>query len=498
MTVVGIGAGQILLRSCRSRGAPGGSLTFGTVAGGWFTVALLGAVPIWFTAVLGPGEGEAARAYGTFVDALFEGMSGFTSCGLSMSSRSDLLPVSLQWWRSIMQWVGGIGVIALALLLTEPAEAGHDLLDREGDLGNRSRVSLKRTLMRVWLLYSGYTVALVVGFLFSGVPPWEAVNHGMSGISTGGFDITGRSMRDYTGGSRAIALTGMIIGATSFRVHTLFWVRRDWRRAGQNTQLRWMLAIIGLGFLVLVGCVSWTVETRLSDVAFQWITALTTCGYMTSDLSMWPNGPLLVLMAGMLVGGASGSTAGGLKLMRVAWIGKGLVGRLRELSSRPTSRVPHREDGREVVGEVARQRIRSAALLLALWLLVLFAAGVIMLSELPDEPSLHVLFETVSALATAGLSTGMTGGDFPTTAKLTLIIVMWMGRLEITAVLVLLLGRPLFSFDSIRFAPPSATIDDEHDHPGFDKFGRGPAQLLHRLRRPEGGTPGRGHCRKEV
>jgi trk system potassium uptake protein TrkH len=179
-------------------------------------------------------------------------------------------------------------------------------------------------------------------------------------------------------------------------------------------------------------------EGQLEHLAFQWISAVCTCGFASTGLSGWATGALLLILVAMTVGASSGSTAGGIKLNRAAWIGKGLVARAWPECMKPGA-VLHSD--RESIGEdEATRRIVSAALLLVLWLLTLLVGALLLLALMPQEPPLHVLFEAASALGSVGLSSGVTDRQMLDAAKLVLIVLMWMGRLEMTAVFVLLLS----------------------------------------------------------
>lgn len=384
------------------------------VALGWVLAALLAAVPFGVTGAL--GASPAVSVFADPVNALFESMSGLTSTGLTVAPDAGDLPRALQWWRSLLQWIGGVGILYFALALV-PDE--HDDT-HEPELAEemKARTSGPR-LGAIWGIYLAYTVASVLAFRAAGMPYWEAVNHGMTGIATGGFTVTGDSFAGYGRGVHLVGMVVMLLGAISFGVHYAVLLRGRFSHLARDVQNRLLFGLLvagglGLGLaLRLAG-----VDVPFADVAFQWASALLTAGFSTQEVASWGAVSLLVLVAGMFVGGASGSTAGGLKQQRAARLLRGLV---------PSGRTPRATAAR-------RQLARLTGAL---------ALGTLLLVVLGGVGWLDALFEATSALGTVGLSVGVTGADLPVGGRLVLVALMWVGRLEVAAVLALLAwGRP--------------------------------------------------------
>jgi trk system potassium uptake protein TrkH len=378
----------------------------------WLAAALLAAIPF---AVVGlAGDGAATRVFADPDNALFESMSGLTSTGLTVSSDPSALPHALQWWRSILQWVGGIGILYFALALV-PTE--HDGTHRP-ELGEEMSTRGKGArLLAIWGIYVGYTALAILAFWAAGMPLWEAVNHGLTGIATGGFTVTADSFASY---GRTIHLVGgvvIVLGAVSFGVHYAVLLRGQYGRIFRDEQNRLMALLLvagGGGLALAVGAAGG--EVPFADIAFQWASALLTAGFSTDDVARWGSWPLLLLILGMFVGGASGSTAGGLKQRRAVHLVRGLLG--------------------------AERASRLAPALYQLFRLALtLAVGTALLVLLGGVGWYDALFEATSALGTVGLSVGVTGADLPVGGRLVLIGLMWAGRLEVAAVLALL-ARP--------------------------------------------------------
>ncbi|MEM6288717.1 MAG: potassium transporter TrkG [Bacteroidota bacterium] len=369
----------------------------------WALAPLLVALPFWTAGVSATASGATA-AYGSPLNALFEAVSALTSTGLTVTTDAGDLPRSLQWWRSLLQWVGGVGVLYLALALVPEAGVASHRAELDAEMGSERALG-QRDLVGVWALYTSYTGMTILAFVVTGMPLWEAVNHGMTALATGGFDVTGTSFAAYGPAARTVCAVAMVLGAVSFGVHLAVVVRRRVRVAGADRQVR-----LGAGLLVAGSLALWASASgvlSLGDAAFQWTSALATAGFSTTSLNAWGPVPMLVLVGAMVVGGSSGSTAGGFKL-----------GRLVALAS-PEG--PRRA--------ALRQLGRVAAAL---------AAGTVLLVVLTEAAPLAALFETASALSTVGLTAGVTGPELEPGGRLVLIGLMWMGRLEIAAAIALL------------------------------------------------------------
>ena len=409
-----------------------------TVALVWLLMGVVCGLPLYLTAQLSPAGSEAARTYGTFINAFFEGMSGVTSCGLTLSARPDLLPSAIQWWRSLCEWVGGVGVVVLMLLLIEPAEHNYTFYRAEARQWRLKQTSLRHTAGRIWTIFAGLTVLSVIALHSTGAPWWEAVNHGMTAIATGGFTIRADSFQQVEAAVRFCAMLFMVLGVVSFRSYSRLLYDRvpPWRHA---TQIRWLAALLLAGGAAVVAVTRIEPhEVPIERALFQWVSALGTCGFSAVDLSGWGPAALVLLMLGMIVGGASGSTTGGIKIARVVWLCKNSVKHLQNRMRDSDTLESYRFNGQSVSSQEAIKRIRYAALLAGLWVVALTTGWLVMLLALPRATPVHLLFECASALGSVGLSTGITEAQMPAAAKLCLTMLMWLGRLEIISAVMLL------------------------------------------------------------
>ncbi len=424
------------------RGAGEARLKHGLIiaAVGWLVVSALGALPLWLvSAALSGGD----LPYADLTSAFFEAVSGFTGTGLTMATRPDLLPRTLQWWRSFMEWVGGMGVIVLMItLIAGPGMTAANLYVSEAR-GEKIHPSVLSTVRTMWWIFVLYTFLAVAGLWGAGMPLWDAVNHAMTGIATGGFSIWPESIGRYNSVAiELVVILAMIAGSISFVVH-YHTLQRGPRTLLFDVQTRaLLLMLLGGTALLAVGHLGRVpAGSAFRGGAFQFISAMTCTGFQTVPPGAWPDASKLILIAGMVIGGAAGSTAGGIKVMRFLLLVRGARWQLKRLARSPDAVIPLRL-GRQTLPEpVAFRRIGEAAILATLWLFFLIL-GTLLLSRFvsPDVRLADLLFEVASAQGNVGLSVGITGPTMPTAAKLVLCFNMWVGRLEIIPVLMLLRG----------------------------------------------------------
>jgi len=366
----------------------------------------------------------------TFIDGLFEALSGFTTTGLSVLDPARL-PETLLFFRSYMQWIGGAGIIVLSLaILLRPGGAAFRLYSAEFGEENLvgSVVATARIVLRIYLIL---TLLNYVAFLAVGMGPFAGLLHALSTISTGGFSPWPDSIAHYH--STAVGLVTILfmwIGATSFPLWYL--ARREGvKRFLADRQVHYLLGLSALGGLLLLLGLGFTARNIVPGL-FQAASALSTTGFSTVGQRGLAAGAKLVTIILMIIGGATGSTAGGIKLFRLIT----LLGLLRWLFLRPLlpkeAKIPIKYGG----GGVSDRELKAITGFILLYLAILIiAALILMLSGYSFADS---LFEAASAQGTVGLSVGITSPTMPTLAKSVLMLLMWLGRLEIVPVLIAL------------------------------------------------------------
>lgn len=391
----------------------------------WLAVSALSALPYVVGLPIAP------------IDAMFESLSGFTGTGMSVLS-VDQLPHYLQFWRSLSQWIGGVGVIVLLLSILPPRQGALELYYSESR-DQKLLPNVRATARAIWSIYLSYTLVAVGLLWLGGVPGWQAINHGMTAIATGGFAITDDSLVHATPVAKLLYLPIMIAGAISFYAHYhAVAQRRPVRALAGTSEQRLFWAVVIFGALALVADNYVLYQARWLDSVLQWTSAVTTTGFQSVDLAHWHAGTLFVLSLVMLVGATAGSTGGGLKMQRIVLLYKSIVWTLADITRRPHEIVRFTFDGQALDKADAAARVRAATTLIYAWFLVTAIGVVIFAHCLPEDTPLQVpVFDVVSAQSNVGLTAGGVGPKLPIVGKITLMAIMWMGRLEIVPVMVL-------------------------------------------------------------
>ncbi len=439
MALLSVGTGQLFFHIFKGGEETSKGFSVILVALAWLIISLFGTLPFYGISLTAPPDVYAQLpVFRTLINSFFESVSGFTGTGLTMLDDPSEIPYTLQWWRSFSEWIGGIGVIMLASLLLKLNHDEERLYNAETRNWHIEDAPLTATIQKIWWIYIGYTFISILLFYFSGMPFWESLNHGMTTLGTGGFSVTSNSFTDYSTQIKAIAVGVMVMGAIAFKIHYLLIFKFDIKRIAKETQLHYFFFFLVAAFLLLL----WVYpEMTLIDLLFQAASALATCGLNTVDLTVWPMTPIFVLVVLMLLGANGGSTGGGIKTIRFAWFTKGIWRSIKQLwyPEEKEAKVTFNGEVKDV--QVMRNHIQQAANVLFLWVVTL-ALGTFFLSYImgEDYTLYQILFDTASALSNVGLSTGITGAGMPENAKYLLSLLMWLGRLEIMAIIILLIS----------------------------------------------------------
>jgi trk system potassium uptake protein TrkH len=412
----------------------------------WFFIPLISIIPF----VMIPYQIHTS-AHMDLLSAFFESMSGWTGTGLTMVNKESYLPYTLQFWRTWIQWIGGVGVIILTLSILAQPGVGSYVLYR-GEARERrthpSVVASVRTIWWIFLLYTiiGFIVVFVISWLFpNGMSLWQIINHTMTGISTGGFSVTDDSFASFGTHIQLAMVVFMCIGAIAFVAHYDLLKGRV-RRFFADTQLKAMcvLIIIGVITLILINindpnlAYNQNLFYAIRDSGFQFISALTCTGFQTVDIRTWTESAKLLLSIAMIIGGAAGSTTGGIKLFRAILLGKGTSWRIKRTISTPRRIFIKKFGNRSLSNEEAMDLINEAAIVSFMWILILVINFFVMGFIYHSETIGNVFFEVCSAQGNVGLSIGLTSISMEPLAKIVLIFSMWIGRLEIIPVIVLI------------------------------------------------------------
>ncbi len=424
LAFAGCGAGSFLLGqflrhpqelSIASAREPASKESLAVVALSYLMTAIVAAVP--FLLVGAPH------------DALFEAMSGLTTTGLTVFE-PESLPLSLVFFRSFLQWIGGLGIVIISILvLIGPGQNSFRLYTSEfGD--QKLAGSVSATARIVATIYAVMTAGGFLLFFASGLSAFEALIHVMSTVSTGSFSSDSASFGQFPGAAaRAVAVFLMVVGAMGLPAYYVLRQRRFGAFFG-DVQLRTLIIAIVVA-MTLIFLTRGRETDRLFDDAFHLVSAATTTGFTVGDLSGLDDGRKAIMSVLMFVGGSTGSSAGGLKLFRfvvllktVRWF---LLRKLLPDEARIRIRV-----GETVIDD---NQLRGVLSLLVFTLLTVVLATLAF--TLSGHAFVDSLFESISALHTAGLSVGVLTAESPVWQKAMVTVLMWAGRVEIIPLFVL-------------------------------------------------------------
>ncbi|NCA70320.1 MAG: TrkH family potassium uptake protein [Sphingobacteriia bacterium] len=363
----------------------------------------------------------------SLVDAWFESVSGVTTTGLSLVARPESKSATFLFTRAWIQWIGGLGIVVLSLALalgrTEDLRRLADAAADEDSLAHGTRIHARR----VFVVYVLLTIGGFLLVLATGLAPFAAVIHTLAAVSTGGFAAVSDSLAGFSRPTQLALLTVCLAGALPLFIYHQAW-RQGPRRLWSDPEARALFVALLLVALLLW----WLGGLSPWDALIQAVSAQTTTGFATLDLAAATPAAKGVLIIAMAVGGGVGSTAGGIKLLRLLILIR-MIQLLVLRAQLPRHAVVQPALGGRVLDGA---QIEHALVLILLYVVLVIGAWLAFL--VAGHPALDALFEVVSAASTVGLSTGITGPELEPGLKLVLTLVMLAGRLEIIALLVVL------------------------------------------------------------
>ncbi len=365
-----------------------------------------------------------------FLNAYFESMSAWTGSGLSIYLNVEILPNSVLFLRSLMQWVGGLGIVIMVIgILIRPGTAAARLYRSEAR-EEKIKPSILGTMKVIWWIYIIYTLLGIILYSLAGMSLFDAINNTFTNLATGGMSIKNDNIGAY--GSNLVYIITiflMILGGTSFLVH----YRVLTGKIGEglkDIQFQFMMVLIILFSILLV------VNAKFVPIeaVFNVVSAITCTGSSISPLSVmigWSQYTKLLLIALMVIGAAAGSTTGAIKLIRVITFLKGIYWEIKRIISPKGTVIPTKIAGKHVTNV----EIKEAGSYIFLYFVFLFISWIVFVSYGYD--ALNSLYEIASAQGNVGLSMGITSPTMPQIPQALMIFNMWIGRLEIIPVLVL-------------------------------------------------------------
>jgi len=401
------------------------------VALAWVFLSMLGAVPFWTTGVCD-----------SVIDGLFESTSGLTTTGAPLLTNLDQQPPSILFWRSMQEWLGGMGIIVLAVAVMPLLGVGGMQLFRAetpGPVKDKLTARVTETAKALWYIYLGMTVVAAIALWLAGMSLFDAVNHAMCTIAIGGFSTHDASIGYYDSTLiRTLIVIFMLLAGINFTLHfaalkrgfspTTYFQDDEFR-----TYIKWVsMLIVLIGILALTsGKGSW------DEVLFNTVSIATTTGFAVSDYALWPPGTTMLLLAAMFVGACAGSTGGGIKVVRVLLLFRqGMRELYRLIHPHAVARI---KIGRQSVSEPVVQ---------ALWgFFVLYIVCYAVISILLAFTGVDIA-TTLTAAAACLTNTGPGFGEvgpaanyasLPEAGKAVLMFGMILGRLEVFTFFVMLI-----------------------------------------------------------
>ncbi|WP_123533656.1 TrkH family potassium uptake protein [Halosimplex salinum] len=427
----------------------------------WLIVPILGTVPY-----LVAGQGTVANP----VNAMFESMSGFTTTGATVLGdiSFDTHSHAMLMWRQLSQWLGGMGILVLMVaILPELSVGGAQIMNQEAPGISMEKLTprIQETARALWRIYVGFTIlaALVYyGLNVVGLAPnmgiYNAVAHALTTLPTGGFSPEGRSIEAFTPAVQWAIMPFMVIAGTNF---ALFWYafNGEVRELIDNAEFRayiGLMAVFGaiISVLLLTGVglaeaapnmdpIPGNLENSFRQGLFQVLAIVTTTGYASMDFNVWDQSAQTILLFAFFLGGSAGSAAGSIKIVRWVLVKKAMS-RTLFTSVHPEAIRPVRM-GRQAVEE---ETVRDVLVFVMIFLTLFMVSTVVIYIDsllIPDMDlsGLEAMSVAIATLGNIGPGFGEVGpmngfGNFSDPAKLYMVFLMWIGRLEILSVLVIL------------------------------------------------------------
>lgn len=465
--IITSGAGFTLHRLFLNAEEPHYNHSLTVAAAGWLGITLIGGLPFLMIAHITPAivmnqfipEGadytiSSLQYFKNPLHCFFESMSAYTTTGLSMAVHEPSVGKGILFYRSLAQWVGGAGFIVMVLAVFKQISGKSAILLYGSEAtGERLKPKVIETARAIWKVYLWITifstVYLIIGtWLILPEYPlseniFDSINHAMSGQSTGGFSTLDNHMADYHSAAMEILyLLPMILGSFSIIFYYKVIYERKYSEVWKDIQTRALLfaflfgSIIQAVLLVFADCV----PNPVREGIFQFVSAMSTTGWQTSNIGNWDWISVTYIVAtAMFVGGASGATVGGIKMIRALIIQKGLRWQVNKtfLSSNTVKLIKF--NGKTMLPEEMNEEFTKAASFAIIFFLLILGSSVITTFFMGNNFSFaDALFESASAQATAGLSSGITDPSMSPVIELLYIFQMWTGRLEVIPVLALI------------------------------------------------------------
>lgn len=425
-----VGAPLSLLRCNNKLFAREGYFTVGLI---WVLFGVFGAFPFYFSGY-----------FVSYVDSLFECISGFTTTGATILTAVENLPRGILFWRALTHWLGGMGVLVLSSALLPSLGARSSYLTQAESTGPVKSKLVPKNAQSSKILYSIYlalTVVMIPCLLLTGLPLYDSVTTALGTAGTGGFAVTNASFATYANPAAEIVTTVfMLIFSVNFGLYFLLLCHK-WKQVLKSGELRFFLVIVFAASILIAFNIygqfpdTETVGSALRHAFFQVASIVSTSGYASTDFNLWPELSRCVLVLLMFIGACAGSTSGGMKCSRILLLAKSIIREVRQ-AIHPRSVYVVKLDG-QVVDE---RDLRRCHAFFASYMFIL-VCGILIIS-LENFSFTTTVTSVIACLSNVGPGLDLIGpmsnfSVFSGLSKLVLSLLMVIGRLEIFPILVL-------------------------------------------------------------
>ena len=407
------------------------------VALGWLTMVSFGALPYLFCGRMGG-----------LTDAFFETMSGMTTTGASILADIESMPQGILFWRSMTQWIGGMGIIVLTVAIFPLLGIGGiELFSAEapGPTSDKIHPRIQETAKRLWLIYVGLTALLLVILKMAGMNFYDAANHALTTMATGGFSTKNASMQAYdVPAIQYPVILFMFLAGTNYSVTYLalkgklsqVWKNDEFKAYLFTVVVLALVVSFGVFYLKNVDAQAMPFEKAFRDSLFQIVSIMTTTGFVSADYTAWAPWLTMLFFILLFVGASAGSTSGGIKVIRHLVFVKNSFLEFKRLIH-PRAVVPLKLNGR-----VVAPRIMTHIIIFLLLYMILFIIGSLLMSVMGYD-FMTAVGAVATSLGNVGPAIGHVGpvdnfAWLSDTAKWFLSFLMLLGRLELFTILVLL------------------------------------------------------------
>lgn len=401
----------------------------------WIILSLFGCLPFIIS-----------KSIPSFIDAYFETISGFTTTGSTILEDIEALPYSILFWRLFTHWIGGMGILVFVLAIL-PASDGNTIhilrAESPGPVVGKIVSKVKISARILYCIYIMLTLIQIVFLLFGDMPLFDSIVHSFATAGTGGFGIKNDSIASYSVYCQNVIGIFMILFGINFNAFYLILIK-NYKRLFKSEEIAWYLGIIFAAIaLISLNLIIDTPDTlkdnstgSIIQISFFHVASIiTTTGFTTSNIDAWPLFSKTILILIMFVGACAGSTGGGIKVSRVAILAKNAKRSIKKLLH------PRSVTNIRFEGEIVEEKVVSETLNYFIVIMVIFVAGLLILSL---DPIVNSFETSVSAMAACLNNIGpgfgsvaVTFGGLNVLSKITLIFAMLIGRLEIFPILIL-------------------------------------------------------------